>query len=709
MPLPINTYIDFDADSVFTGTGEDVSERVDGDIGSTWSRGKDQIRQFAAAAAGQLAFVLTNLSEDYSPGNTGSPLYGLVVPDRKARIQTSGAAGQGFDFVDGTDFNFVDATSFDEQGLPARVIWTGRTINYAYDQTRGRNVGVSCLGNLSRLRGKTISTALFQNILTSDFLDAVLDEAGWPAGERSIQTGLTTLSFAWVDNEDAFDVVERIRATEGPGASLYEDANGFIVFENRDARETQTRSTVSQATFTASEHMTAFGHESNFDDTIEAAVIQVDERQIQGQTAIWELGASETFLANEVKRYQIRTGGDPFINAVLPSATPNDTIITLTPDTTLTSGTFKLRFREVVTASTVDWNSTAAEFQTALEGLSTIGSGNISCAGGPINTSPIHCTLTGIFAGQSITDLIEAVNAVLNPVSAPAFVEAFTIQNGNGLLTERQGIRPSAALTGGSFALDWDGDFSGTINYNDDIAAVEAAVDMQYIGNVVTGGRLDQGVGFSINLLVSTDEPEPTVVELTAITANVGTASISSAVSTQGGVADYVLTAGSISWTLNRTSGANALLTGTAGGTGCTLTGNGVRVRGQLVSVVRSHQVSFPEDITNIPLGKIYRPNIKPEITLENARQFTEMFVERSSVPRATVTVQTITSLFDPANDALYAREVSDRVHLTMPHLHIDSDWHIENLSQQVVGLALVTTYGCEEIPQPSSRPLFWY
>jgi hypothetical protein len=708
--VPLLFKIDFNADSDFGDTGEDVTDRVLLRVGAAWSRGKDQVRQFAPAAAGQLAFVLTNVSRDYSPGNASSPLYGLVQPGRKVQIQTNGSAGEGFDFVDGSDFDFVDGSSFESTGLPGRVVWTGITYDIIQNPAIGeRSVGFSCFGDLSRLRGKTISTALFQDIKTSDFLEAVLDEAGWPADKRNIQTGLTTLSQAWVDNEDAFDVIERVRATEGPGASIYEDRDGFIVFENRDARTTQTRSTVSQATFTHTAEITALTYNPNFNDTIDAAVIQVDERQQQGQSVLWDLNGGLTLTSGQVRRFQIRaSSGDPFTNAVSPSSTPNDTVQTATASEALTAGEFKLRFREETTASPLNWNSTAAEWETALEGLSTIGPGNVSCAGGPISTDPIRITFIGVFAGQPVTELIEPVEMVLNPVSAPASVEVYSIIDGNGIITEKQGIRASSILTAGSYFIDFDGINSSTINYNDNAAAVQAAVSSVYVGATVTGTALSlAGGNFQMNLGVTTDEPLGTPVELTSITAQVGTASVSIGVSTLGGVADYVLTAGSVTFALSRTSGASAQLTVTAGGTGATLTS--LRVRGELVTVARSHQVSFPEDTTDIPAGKIARPNVKPEISLENARQFVEMFVERRRVPIPTVTFQTITSLYASGNDSLYQRDVSDRITIIEAQTGISNDFHIEQIRQSVIGLSLVTEFGCEQATAPPGEMLIWY
>lgn len=708
--MSLQFLIDWNGDSDYGDTGEDVSSRVLNRIGASWSRGKDQIRQFAPAAAGQLAFALNNESRDYSPGNASSPIYGLVLPGRKAKLQTDGLGGEDLLFVDGSDFEFVDGSDLFSMGTPSRVIWRGLVEDIGQNPSNAeRSVGILCLGDLSRLSGKTISTGLYQNILTSVFLGHVLDEAGWPADERTIQTGLTTMSFAWADNEDALEVVERIRATEGPGASLYEDPNGFLVFENRDARTTQTRSTVSQATFTAADDIQALNYNPNFKDTIEAAVIQVDERQVQGQTTIWELGQSLTLGPLEFIGFQIRSSsGDPFTNAILPSATPNDTIQTATASATLTAGTFKLRFRGVTTASALDWDSTAAEWQTALEGLSTIGSGNVLCSGGPISTAPIQTFFIGTFAGQSITDLIEVVDAVLNPVSAPATVEMFEIQNGDGIFSERQGIRSSSILTAGSYLITFGVAPTSTIAYNANAAAVQTAIRTVYSGATVTGTALSlSGGGFTVNFIVATNEPLGEITEITSITAQVGSASIGVEVTTQGGVADFQIQSGGATFAFSRTSGASILLSVAATGAGVTL--NNLRVRGQLVPVVRSHQVSFPEDTTDIPVGKIARPNVKPEISLQNARDFVEMFVERRQFPVPSVTIVIITELTDSNNDALYAREISDRISIVEPQTGIAEDYHIEQIKQSVSGNALITEFGCEQAPPGFLSGIIWY
>src|SRR5581483_5915100 len=79
----------WDGTEQFTGTGADVSDRLVDRDEIEFSRGKDQQRIFAPPMAGLMSAEIDNRSKDYSPGNTGSPLYGKVVPGRKVQLSTT--------------------------------------------------------------------------------------------------------------------------------------------------------------------------------------------------------------------------------------------------------------------------------------------------------------------------------------------------------------------------------------------------------------------------------------------------------------------------------------------------------------------------------------------------------------------------------------------------------------------------------------------
>lgn len=65
------------------------------------------------------------------------------------------------------------------------------------------------------------------------------------------------------------------------------------------------------------------------------------------------------------------------------------------------SGTFTLSFGGQTTGD-LDWDSTAAEIETALEALSSIGTGNVTATGGPLNTTAVVVTFGGALANSAV-------------------------------------------------------------------------------------------------------------------------------------------------------------------------------------------------------------------------------------------------------------------------------------------------------------------
>ncbi len=70
-----------------------------------------------------------------------------------------------------------------------------------------------------------------------------------------------------------------------------------------------------------------------------------------------------------------------------------------TISSTATGGTFTMSFGGQTTGA-LAFNATAAQVDTALEALSSIGAGNVTCAGGPLGTAGVTVTFAGTLAGQ---------------------------------------------------------------------------------------------------------------------------------------------------------------------------------------------------------------------------------------------------------------------------------------------------------------------
>lgn len=306
LTLPTYSYaIDWTGDGDYSDSNEDVSARVVDAPGFSCQRGRNQIRQLAPPQAGNASYDLDNATRVYSPEYAAGALYGALLPGRRTRAQAVHLS---------TTYN----------------LWSG-ILDDLPQHPSEKTVSVPQLGTLSQLAGKTVSTALYTNIRTDQALGYLLDAVGWPAGERSFQTGKTTLLYWWLDATDAFTALQTILNTEGPGAAIYEDGRGYLVFENRHNRIQAARCTSVQATFrdsgTAPYHYPPFVYDAHLKDVINSVTIPVNLRTVQSLAVIWSLGQALTIPPYATTTINVKpTGGDIFTAAVAPVVTTDYTI-----------------------------------------------------------------------------------------------------------------------------------------------------------------------------------------------------------------------------------------------------------------------------------------------------------------------------------------------------------------------------------------------
>lgn len=102
-----------------------------------------------------------------------------------------------------------------------------------------------------------------------------------------------------------------------------------------------------------------------------------------------------------------------------------DEVITLTTTGTVTGGTFTLTYGGQTTEA-IAYNATASAVQTALAAISTIGSGNVTCAGGPLPSTGVTIQFTGTLSGTD-AGAMSANSASLTgttPVAVPTVTTA---------------------------------------------------------------------------------------------------------------------------------------------------------------------------------------------------------------------------------------------------------------------------------------------
>ncbi len=136
------------------------------------------------------------------------------------------------------------------------VAGTGVRINATIDNLAVYNA----VGDLTTLEAQAHYSggiAIGAGDTTDVLVGAVLDSAGWPAGQRSLDTGDATLQ-GILDYQGvyALDLLQELWAAErgqfymGLNDDLASDDEFHVVWRARSATGTDTRSTVSQATFT---------------------------------------------------------------------------------------------------------------------------------------------------------------------------------------------------------------------------------------------------------------------------------------------------------------------------------------------------------------------------------------------------------------------------------------------------------------------------
>lgn len=318
MPVAVpRVQIDFTNDGVFgevdmiarglaataATIGEDVTARVRGLPGISIVRGRDQIRVLAPPMAGSVRLDLDNQSGDYSPEKVAGPFYGLLLPGRLMRVK---ATYGGTVYTLGSGL-LDDPTQHLEQ--------------------EAKSVTMAGLGMLSRLAGKSVSTPLYSNIRTDEAIGYLLDAIGWPAADRVLATGKTTLAWWWMDNEDAFAAMATLLNSEGPGSAGYEDTQGRFVFEDRHYRLTTSRCTTSQATFrttgTEPTVQKPITYNAGLQNVVNVATVTQAVRSAKTAAAVWSTTQTITLAPGETRNV-IARGSDIFTAARTPTIANGD-------------------------------------------------------------------------------------------------------------------------------------------------------------------------------------------------------------------------------------------------------------------------------------------------------------------------------------------------------------------------------------------------
>lgn len=295
----LSAYVDWVSNGDFTGGGDDVSGDLLRREDLTIRYGRDQQRALSPIGPGEASFLLNNKAGTYSPDREDSPLYPNVIGGKDVLLR----------YVYGEDaFNLFRGFISDEF-----------TVNPSSTE---ESVGAEVTDALSVLSGTSITTALYSGISTGEAVEIVLDAVGWPEDKRIIDGGATSIRWFWLVDADAYEALNDIINSEGPPAMCHSDGDGNFVFRDRHHRILNSRSTTSQATWTAGDTEPVFSsegfvYEHGWRDVINHVTATVEERDPAGELEIvWESTDTHILADGEIVTVEFQAD-NPFLEGAL--------------------------------------------------------------------------------------------------------------------------------------------------------------------------------------------------------------------------------------------------------------------------------------------------------------------------------------------------------------------------------------------------------
>lgn len=270
--------VDWNNNGVYTDANEDIT----GDVRALeFRRGRDfDSSPEGLSSGGWLKMSLENSTNKYSPSNTAGALTGNLLPGRKVRVQ-------------------ADTTT----------LWTG-FIQRIMPQPhyKGDKVCfIEAVGPLGYINQRRVSTSMQASKTTGALLGVILDRINWPAADRDIDAGKTTVTRHWAHDLQTLEACREIENTEA--GFLWEKKDGKIAFDDRHTRFTGTPLT-SQATFSdasgAARPYQAIMHRDNLAHIFNAFPAEVTLFSVGALAELWRLpesGAASPLLS--------ATAGDP--------------------------------------------------------------------------------------------------------------------------------------------------------------------------------------------------------------------------------------------------------------------------------------------------------------------------------------------------------------------------------------------------------------
>lgn len=216
-PLVLDDPTSFLDEAILADSAADVVDVSDITLSVQTKRGRNRIlNKFEAGSA---AIVLRDDNGDFSPSNTSSPYYGKLVPLRKVRVWA--------DYQD--EITLITTRYF---------IFSGYVTSYDTNFVRGieetSTVTLQCVDGFRLFNNIAISTVpgTPAGQLSGARINALLDLADYPASQRAIDTGNSTLQADPASNRSLLEAIQTVESSEFGG--FFFQKTGTATFFSRN-------------------------------------------------------------------------------------------------------------------------------------------------------------------------------------------------------------------------------------------------------------------------------------------------------------------------------------------------------------------------------------------------------------------------------------------------------------------------------------------
>lgn len=207
----------FDASPVWTDVSADAM---------SYSIRRGRQHELDRVEAGTATIVLNNQSGNYWPNNTSGDYYPDILPGKRINIRVT---------YDGNTYDRF--TGFIEKWQPG----------FISQPLKGAIMTLTCADLTKNLAKLLLNGTGYSAELSGTRVSNVLDDLGWPSGERDIDTGQSTiLATGTLSNVNALEHLFNVASAER--GIFFQSTDGKLVYQDRHARFKAPYST-SQATF----------------------------------------------------------------------------------------------------------------------------------------------------------------------------------------------------------------------------------------------------------------------------------------------------------------------------------------------------------------------------------------------------------------------------------------------------------------------------